>query len=319
MNVRIKTVTLAVVTIVLAAATVNDCAWAKKHKKSDENILNSQTSMEIFPIQRGYDGAQFIVTKAGYLVSLPGLGIAPDATQIAAYRDEQNNTWYIDRDGIPVKLTPEQIQWGMAQINQQAAQQQSQMQQPVNQGSSGVGSALGTGLAVAGGMVAGAALSGAMYNNNYYGIPYGVPVYHNGGRYYYNGGNGNRVYINNSNNKYINQWNHQTNWKNNKPTTLPSYGHPATIPAHGHTPQLPSYGHPGTIPGHGYTRPTQLPSNHHGSLAGARPAQLPSNHHGSVSGHGFAANQSVHHSISGGGAHAAHAAHGARGGGGRRR
>jgi len=313
-----KTFTFALLTALLVSAMTGDSARARHHKKSEQQQLNSQTSMEIFPIQRGYDGAQFIVTKAGYLVSLPGLGIAPDATQIAAYRDEQNNIWYIDREGVPVKLTPEQVQWGMAQINQQASQQAAQqtqqpatttvVQQTVNQGSSNGLNAVGTGLAVAGGMVAGAAISSSLYHNNYYGIPYGVPVYHNGGRYYYNGANGSKVYINNANNKYINQWNHQTSWPNN------NYKHPTQLPANGHV-------NPGSIPNHGYNRPTQLPSHHHGSISGnglAGPAHLPANHHGSISGHGFTANHSMHHTSHGAARFSGGAAHGAHGGGRRR-
>jgi len=224
--------------------------------------------MEIFPIQRGYDGAQFIVTKAGYTVSIPGLGVASDATQVAAYRDEQNNIWYIDRHGAPVKLTNEQIQWGAAQINQQAqvratatgqqpiaqsAPAQSApaqsvtsttvIQQAPPQSTSGGSNPLLTGLAAAGGAMAGTALSNSLYHNNSGGIPYGVPVYHGGGKYYYHGANGNKVYVNNSNNKTINQWNKQTNWQNIQhnskgqqlPTGRPSGAHanfPTQLPAH---------------------------------------------------------------------------------------
>jgi len=243
-NGRLKTFIFTLTTAFLITATVSNEASARRHKKDNNSESNnSQISMEFFPIKRGYDGAQFVVTKEGYLVSLPGLGVAPDATQIAAYRDAQNNIWYIDYKGTAIKLTAEQIQWGMAQIDQQAqaraaasgqpigqsneatapnstyvsGQQPTQtviVQQPANQGSSSGGSALATGLAAAGGAAAGAALSGVMYNNNYRGIPYGTPVYHNGGRSYYNGAGGNKVYVNNSGNKYINQWNHQTNWQN---------------------------------------------------------------------------------------------------------
>jgi hypothetical protein len=263
---RSRAFILSTITASLVATTAAHDASARHHKKSDKsNPADSQVSMEIFPIQRGYDGAQFIVTKAGYFVSIPGLGVAPDATQVAAYKDEQNNIWYIDRNGVPVKLTEAQVQWGAAQINQQAqaramaaGQEPMQQSEPVPsstnvvveqqpaQSSSGVGG-LATGLAAAGGAMAGAALSNSLYRNNYGGIPYGVPVYHNGGRYYYNGSNGNRVYINNSSNNksinQINQWNRQTNWQNiqhnNHPTQLPvrqpSGGHanlPTQLPAH---------------------------------------------------------------------------------------
>jgi len=85
----------------LAALTASVVAFSSaidalaRHKISAQSIQSgdNQVSMEFFPIQKGYDGAQFIVTKAGYTVSIPGLGVAPDANQIAAYKDEQNNIW----------------------------------------------------------------------------------------------------------------------------------------------------------------------------------------------------------------------------------
>jgi hypothetical protein len=291
-----KVFILSAITACLVATTAQD-ASARHHKNAEKDSTppDSQVSMEIFPIQRGYDGAQFIVTKAGYTVSIPGLGVAPDATQIAAYKDEQNNIWYIDRNGVPVKLTNEQVQWGMAQINQQAqARAMAAGEQPITQSapaaaapsttvvvqqqpaqtSSGTVSTLATGLAAAGGAMAGAALSNSLYHNNYYGIPYGVPVYHHGGKYYYNGSNGNKVYINNSSNNksinQINQWNHQTNWQNtqhnNHPTQLPagkpSGGHanyPTQLPV-----GRPSGGH-GNVPTHG----GRIPASGHA----ARPAR----------------------------------------------
>jgi hypothetical protein len=294
--------------IVVLTAT-NECA-ARHHKKSDTNTSDSPVTMQVFPIERGYDGAQFIVTPKGYTVSLPGLGVAPDATQLAAYRDAENNYWYIDRTGNAVKLTTDQMQWIMAQINQQAqaqgmmqpnaesaaTQQPAQnvvvVQQPASQSSSG-GSPLVTGLAAAGGAMAGAALGTAMYHNNYNGIPYGVPVYHHGGRYYYNGANGNKVYVNKS--TYVNQWNHQNNWQNmqhNHPTQLPA-NRPNSGNHHNTAAQFPSGG-----------------SNHQRPNYQGKPQQMP------------AGARHSHHGISGGGSsrqgHGG-ATRGARGGGGRRR
>ncbi len=233
---RYGTLGLAFVASWLVATAAPQDALAKQKKSNQDNAPN-QTSMELFPVKRGYDGAQFIVTKAGYMVSLPGVGIAPDATQIAAYKDAQNNIWYIDRNGSAVKLTDEQVQWGMAQINQQAqarqmmAEQQNQaqsqnqapqpptanvvvVQQPVASSGGGGTTPLVTGLAAAGGAMAGATLSNSMYRNNYHGCPYGTPIYHSGGRPYYNGASGNKVYVNNSNNQYLKQFNQQTNWQN---------------------------------------------------------------------------------------------------------
>jgi hypothetical protein len=85
------------------------------------NDAAGQISMAILPVQKGEDGQQYIITKAGYKVSVPGLGIAPDAKEVAVYRDGANNYWYVDRKGTTQKVTHDQLQWTMAQINQQQA------------------------------------------------------------------------------------------------------------------------------------------------------------------------------------------------------
>jgi len=319
---RDKTFALALVTTsIVVAAAANECS-ARHHQNSDTNIGDSPVTMQVFPIKRGYDGAQFIVTPAGYTVSLPGLGVAPDATQLAAYKDAQNNYWYIDRTGNAVKLTTDQINWIMAQINQQAqargmmppntepvatpqpAPNVVVVQPPASQSSSG-GSALVNGLAAAGGAMAGAALGTALYHNTYNGIPYGVPIFHHGGKYYYNGSNGNKVYVNKS--TYVNQWNHQNNWQSTQhnhstqpPANRPSHGnHPTQLPAN-----HPSYRHNGGA---------QFPNggaNHQRPNYQGKPQQMPAvarpSHHAAPSGGS--------HARSGGGG----AARGARGGGKRR-
>ncbi len=224
----------------------NDIAFARKKSKKNAVPDSSQVSMCMYPVVKGPDGKQNIITKAGYEVHIPGLGIAPDANQIALYGDGQKNFWYVDKDGRSVKMTDQQVEWGLAQINQQAQARQSAMmhgqatishagatpppimvpstpqtayvQQPAPtvvvqnaapaSQSSAVGSAAVTGLAAAGGAMAGAAISNSLYRNNYYGVPYGAPVYHHGGKYYYNGANGKKVYVA-PNAHYTNQWNQQ--------------------------------------------------------------------------------------------------------------
>jgi len=322
MSGRIKTFALAVATACTVAVIAPSEGSARHHKNSNNG--DSPVSMQLFPIKRGYDGAEFIVTPAGYTISIPGLGVAPNATQLAVYEDDQRNYWYIDRDGNSVKLTTDQIQWIQAQLNQQAqargvmppiietnsAQQPVQnvvVQQQPSQGS-GLGNTLVNGLAAAGGAMAGAALGSSLYHNNYNGIPYGVPVYHHGGKYYYNGSNGKKVYVNNS--TYVNQWNHQNNWQNMQ------HNHPTQLPANGYHPTNGNRPNNGSRPNNGYhpNNGAQFPSagsNHQRPSFQGHPQQMPAvhpSHHVATSG-----SRSGGARFSGGGA-----SRGARGGGRRR-
>lgn len=192
----------------------------------------NQVSMSIFPVIRDEAGQQAIITKAGYKVLVPGLGIAPDATGIAVYQDKQNHFWYVDKNGATVPVSEQQLQWTYAQIKEQevqrgmtaqnpsAIQQASapqtptvivQNSQPASNGSSMAGTAAVTGLASMGGAMAGSAMASSMYNNNYHGIPYGTPCYNEGGRAYYHGATGERVPVPmDSANPYLNQWGRQT-------------------------------------------------------------------------------------------------------------
>jgi hypothetical protein len=225
-------------------------AFAKNQSKSE--ATPDQLSMCIYPVIKDSDGKQYIVTRAGFKVHVPGLGISSQATAIALYGDAEGNFWYVDKKGKTAKMTEKQVEWGLTQFNQQEAMAQQQgamaqqqgamVQQPgmqqappagyvqqqehygqppqtivvqgaapvVESQSSGASAALVTGLAAAGGAMAGTALTNSLYNNhqNYYGAPYGQPIYNAGGRYYYNGNNGNRNYIP-PNAHYSNQWNQQ--------------------------------------------------------------------------------------------------------------
>lgn len=173
---------------------------------------DNQVTMSIFPVQRGADGQQYIITRAGYNVNVPGLGIAPNATEISVYHDAKDDYWYVDRNGAIQPVSHQQLQWTMNQIMQQqqarmaqsgmpmqsgyANQSQPASSQPIviqNQqpasGSSGSSAAV-TGLAAAGGAMAGAAIGNSMYNNNSsWGVPYGAPISNQGGHYYYQGAN----------------------------------------------------------------------------------------------------------------------------------
>lgn len=183
-----------------------------------------QTSMTLYQVVTDNSGQQYIVTKAGPKLPLPGAGLAPGTQQVAIYRDQANNYWYTDRNGNPVEVTAQQLQ---SYLNKLYASSQGQASSNSNNNSSsnsnsgssrGLG-ALGTGLAAAGGAAAGAAITNSIYNNNdyYHGVPYGVPLYRaaNNQPYYVNAG-GNQVYVNNSvnNSSVMNQWNQQGNWDN---------------------------------------------------------------------------------------------------------
>jgi hypothetical protein len=230
------TATLAVIPVLQSAVDA---------QPTGTNRAIGQVSMSILPVQNGEEGQQYIITKAGYKVSIPGLGIAPDAKEVAVFKDEANNYWYVDRKGTTQKVSAEQLQWTMAQINQQQAvkgmtvrnempsQMVSQTQAAANQTTpnvivqntvpggqypSGGSNATMSGAAAMGGAMAGSAIGASMYNDNngYHGIPYGAPCYSEGGQRYYMRANGARVPIAaDSNNAYLNQWDNQRPYQGN--------------------------------------------------------------------------------------------------------
>ncbi len=185
------------------------------------NRLPKDVSMTIYPVERGYDGAQFAISKQGYKVMLPGLGIAPDASEIAVYRDSDERYWYVDKKGKPTRITSDQINWVKGQLQQQMqmAGQAPYMQPPQSApqeetSSGGPGSAVLTGLAAAGGAAAGVALTTAAYNNRtYHGIPYGAAVWRDDDhRAYYAGPHGNKVIVSNTHAPYCKEWERQRDW-----------------------------------------------------------------------------------------------------------
>src|ERR1700733_11719595 len=78
-------------------------------------------TMSVYPVERGADGQQYITTPKGFKVTVPGLGIAPDATEVAVYRNDKNEFWYVDRKGVTQPVSHEQLQWTVAQIQHQQA------------------------------------------------------------------------------------------------------------------------------------------------------------------------------------------------------
>ena len=199
---------------------------------ANQYVAPQQLTMTLYQVATGQDGRQYVITRNGMQLPIPGAGVAPGAQQIAVYRDPQSNFWFQDRNGQPVEVTAAQLQWAIDQrYGQQMSAPLTQTPQPVQQttiveqpaqssgGSSnssggGAGSVVATGLAAAAGGAVGGLISGAMNGtNNYYGMPYGAPLYRDGNRAYYNN-NGKKVYVNqNNNNKHvINQWDHQGRW-----------------------------------------------------------------------------------------------------------
>lgn len=195
---------------------------------------NQGLGMILLPVQMGPDGQQYITTRAGYQVAVPGLGIDRNASQIAAFQDAQNNFWYINKNGQPTPVSAQQMQSIMGQVQQQQMQRQAEMnrypqampnqatyppqaapaapaaQTPAPSSGSGSGnSAMVSGLAAAGGAAVGAGLVNAINNNNneyphpsygYGGVPYGQPIYRQpNGQYYYNNpaasANAGRTYV----------------------------------------------------------------------------------------------------------------------------
>jgi hypothetical protein len=254
---------IALCLIAAVVSSLAQAALARKHSTSTPPAT-SQSSMCILPIIKGADGQQYIVTRAGYQVNIPGLGVSKDAKEIELYADGKKHFWYVDRNGRSVKMSDQQVEWGLSQVNFQAqAAQKQAMQaplagqasiehtgtmlqsnagqepyavpnaattvvvqpttviqsQPQGQVSPSANSGLVNGLVTAGsaaaGAAAGAALSNSMYRNNYYGVPYGTPIYHGGNKYYYNGGNGHRVYVA-PNAHYTNQWQHEQQYREDR-------------------------------------------------------------------------------------------------------
>ncbi len=206
---------------------------------------NPGVGMILLPVERGTDGQQYITTRAGYKLAIPGVGISPDATQIATFQDAKNNFWYVNKNGQPTPVSQEQMQNFMGQMQQQQMMRQSgygmpqggyPQQQPMQQAapaaaapvaaapaaapSSGSGnSALISGLSAAGGAALGAGVVNAFNNNNnqypygsYGGVPYGQPIYKAPtGQYYYNNPSGAQTAVvpTSSTSQYFNQYEQQ--------------------------------------------------------------------------------------------------------------
>ncbi|MBY0547434.1 MAG: hypothetical protein K2W95_09095 [Candidatus Obscuribacterales bacterium] len=138
---------------------------------------NPGISMTIYPVVRKADGKQYLITPSGKEVTIPGLGIAPNATQVAVYHDMNRNFWYNDTSGRPVAVTPAQLEAAQAQMNAPsgvAGGMPPQMMPPAQSYYSSTPS----------------------YAGGYNGIPYGTPVNMEGpGQYSYMAPGGNKQFV----------------------------------------------------------------------------------------------------------------------------
>lgn len=152
---------------------------------------NNGISMLIYPVVRGADGNQYLITPSGKQVTIPGLQLAPNATQVTVYRDNANHFWYTNMNGQQVAATPQQLEIAAAQIN---AQSQGAMPPPIMPPAQSHYATNPT------------------YASGYNGIPYGTSINMDGpGKYSYMDQSGNRQYIapNSQNSAQFNQWQQQ--------------------------------------------------------------------------------------------------------------
>src|SRR5277367_753161 len=108
---KIRTSLFTIIPLAISYLLSNAVTFAQMPQQMPQQYANpNQTAMIFYPVELGPDGRQYITTKAGYKVTVPGLGIAPNAGQIAVYRDPQNNFWYVDKNGSPTPVSPQQMQ-----------------------------------------------------------------------------------------------------------------------------------------------------------------------------------------------------------------
>ncbi len=153
---------------------------------------NPGISMTIYPVVREADGNQYLITPFGKKVTIPGLGISPNATQVSVYRDLSNHFWYSNMNGQQIAVTPEQLNAAQAQINSQSGpggmppQMMPTAQSFYN--------------------------SSPSYAGGYNGIPYGMPMTMEGpGQYSYMAPGGNKQFVTPTpqTSGQLNQWQQQ--------------------------------------------------------------------------------------------------------------
>lgn len=171
------------------------------------NSSNGITMM-LYPVVRGADGNQYLLTPTGKQVTIPGLALAANATQVQVYRDNANNFWYTNVNGQQVAVTPQQLEIALQQINAQSQATMPPQMVPPPQ---------------------------AYYNSNpayaggFNGIPYGTPINMEGpGQYSYmdQGGNKQLIAPNAQITPQLNQWQQQVPFGQQPTATAPQSGVP---------------------------------------------------------------------------------------------
>lgn len=167
-------------------------------------------TMTIYPVARGADGIQYLITPSGKQVTVPGLGIAQNATQVSVYRDKADHFWYTDINGQQIAVTPQQLEAAQAQINAQSGgggmppQAMPQAQSYYN--------------------------SNAAYAGGFNGIPYGTPINQEApGQYSYMAPGGNKQFVTPTaqTSDQFNQWQQQVPYRQ-QPNVGAMQGSPQT-------------------------------------------------------------------------------------------
>jgi len=216
-----KVATALVLSLLLAPAVSGPVQSQSSNQSGASGI-----SMIMYPVQRGSDGLQYLITPAGHRVHIPGLGIAPDAAQVSVYRDQSNQFWYINLNGQVTAVTPQQLEWASAQIKAQSGAPPALPSQSSVPGANMMAPQSGTP-----GQMPGSAGPSSSPDNSYYssnqaysggfnGIPYGTPINMEGsGQYSYTGPNGDRQYVSPTpqNSAQFSQWQKQIPWNQQPP------------------------------------------------------------------------------------------------------
>lgn len=175
--------------LLLLAVTTLLCSEFDAQAQVGAQTGSNGITMTIYPVVRQPDGRQYLITPSGKQVTVPGLGIAPDATQVSVYRDQTNHFWYTNLNGQAVAVTPEQLETAQMQINAQSGSGSvpPQMVPSPHSYYSATPS----------------------YAGGYNGIPYGTPINMDGsGRYSYEAPGGNRQFVTPTP-QIMNQWQQQ--------------------------------------------------------------------------------------------------------------
>ncbi len=77
--------------------------------------LSGQVSMTVYEVRPGQNGHNYVVAPTGHLIPLPGSGPQKNAQQLAVFRDQLGNYWYIDRNNNHVRINAADIEYFVSQ------------------------------------------------------------------------------------------------------------------------------------------------------------------------------------------------------------